>query len=80
MFRNAGSGNARKTPKYLTAVYPTIEIVGVNIVRLGLVISLAVTGEETLFDVEVDLQEIELSSPASLPAISGQIPPEFDHS
>jgi len=45
----AHAGNARTTtgtPEFLTAVYPTIETVGGNPVRL--VISLAVAGEGNL--------------------------------
>jgi len=77
MFTHAG--NARTTTgtlEYLAAVYPTIKTVEGNPVKL--VIALAVTGKENLFDLEVDLQEIELSSLASFPTISQQTPPEFD--
>jgi len=77
MFTHAG--NARTTTgtlEYLATVYPTIKTVEGNPVKL--VIALAVTGKENLFDLEVDLQEIELSSLASFPTISQQTPPEFD--
>ena len=62
MFTHAGNARTNTgTPECLTAVYTTIETVGGSPVKFE--ISLAVAGEGTLFDLEGDLQEIELSSP-----------------